>query len=84
MTGILGTPRIDEGSGRPLLVFHGWSGSKHNIERWLPALTPFFRVIGNRSRFRHTQADVDSTNAPASPLATTMAFGRTCSRPSPI
>ena len=36
---------LDEGSGPPLVVFHGWSGSKHNIERWLPALTPHFRVI---------------------------------------
>jgi pimeloyl-ACP methyl ester carboxylesterase len=36
---------IDEGSGPPLLVFHGWSGSNHNVLRWLPALTPHFRVI---------------------------------------
>lgn len=34
-----------EGSGPPLLVFHGWSGSSHNVERWLPALAPRFRVI---------------------------------------
>jgi len=36
---------IDEGSGPPLVVFHGWNGSKHNILRWLPALSPLFRVI---------------------------------------
>jgi pimeloyl-ACP methyl ester carboxylesterase len=36
---------IDEGSGPPLLVFHGWNGSNHNVLRWLPALTPHFRVI---------------------------------------
>ena len=45
MTPYEGAPRIDTGSGPPLLVFHGWNGSKHNIERWLPALTPHFRVI---------------------------------------
>ena len=36
---------IDEGSGPPLLIFHGWNGSNHNVLRWLPALTPHFRVI---------------------------------------
>ncbi|HYR94358.1 MAG TPA: alpha/beta fold hydrolase [Methylomirabilota bacterium] len=36
---------IDEGSGPPLVVFHGWNGSNHNVLRWLPALTPHFRVI---------------------------------------
>ena len=36
---------LDEGSGPALVVFHGWSGSKHNIERWVPALAPRFRVI---------------------------------------
>jgi pimeloyl-ACP methyl ester carboxylesterase len=36
---------IDEGSGPPLVVFHGWNGSNHNVARWLPALTPRFRVI---------------------------------------
>lgn len=36
---------IDEGSGPPLLVFHGWNGSSHNLLRWLPALAPRFRVI---------------------------------------
>lgn len=38
-------PLIDQGSGPPLLVFHGWSGSNRNIERWLPALVSDFRVI---------------------------------------
>jgi pimeloyl-ACP methyl ester carboxylesterase len=36
---------IDEGSGPPLVIFHGWNGSNHNVLRWLPALTPRFRVI---------------------------------------
>src|SRR3954471_16213990 len=36
---------IDEGSGPPLLVFHGWNGSSHNVLRWLPALAPRFRVL---------------------------------------
>jgi len=36
---------IDEGSGPPLVVFHGWNGSNHNVLRWLPALTPRFRVV---------------------------------------
>jgi pimeloyl-ACP methyl ester carboxylesterase len=36
---------IDEGSGPPLIVFHGWNGSNHNVLRWLPALAPRFRVI---------------------------------------
>jgi len=36
---------IDEGSGPPLVVFHGWNGSNHNVVRWLPALTPRFRVV---------------------------------------
>ncbi len=39
------TTLIDEGSGPALLVFHGWSGSKQNVERWLPALAPRFRVL---------------------------------------
>lgn len=38
-------PLIDQGSGPPLLVFHGWSGSSRNVLRWLPALTPRFRVL---------------------------------------
>lgn len=45
MTGDATAPLIDQGSGPPLLVFHGWSGSNRNVERWLPALTPRFRVI---------------------------------------
>ena len=36
---------IDEGSGPPLLVFHGWNGSSHNVLRWLPSLAPRFRVL---------------------------------------
>lgn len=36
---------VDEGSGPPLVVFHGWNGSSHNVVRWLPALAPRFRVI---------------------------------------
>lgn len=36
---------VDQGSGPPLLVFHGWNGSSHNVLRWLPALAPRFRVI---------------------------------------
>lgn len=36
---------LDRGSGPPLVVFHGWNGSSHNVLRWLPALTPRFRVI---------------------------------------
>lgn len=45
MTEAARTTLIDEGSGPPLIVFHGWSGSKHNVERWLPALAPHFRVL---------------------------------------
>jgi pimeloyl-ACP methyl ester carboxylesterase len=36
---------IDEGSGPPLLIFHGWNGSSHNVLRWLPSLAPRFRVL---------------------------------------
>ena len=36
---------LDEGSGPPLIVFHGWNGSSHNVLRWLPALVDRFRVI---------------------------------------
>lgn len=36
---------IDRGSGPPLLIFHGWSGSNRNVLRWLPALEPRFRVL---------------------------------------
>lgn len=38
-------PLIDRGSGPPLLVFHGWSGSNRNVLRWLPALEHRFRVL---------------------------------------
>ena len=36
---------LDEGTGPPLVVFHGWSGSNDNVRRWLPALAPSFRVL---------------------------------------
>ena len=36
---------LDAGHGPPLLIFHGWSGSKLNVERWLGALAPHFRVL---------------------------------------
>jgi pimeloyl-ACP methyl ester carboxylesterase len=29
----------------PLLLFHGWSGSSHNLDAWLPALEPHFDVL---------------------------------------
>jgi pimeloyl-ACP methyl ester carboxylesterase len=45
VTGNARSALIDEGSGPPLVVFHGWNGSNHNVLRWLPALTPQFRVI---------------------------------------
>jgi len=45
VTGAARSALIDEGSGPPLVVFHGWNGSNHNVLRWLPALTPHFRVI---------------------------------------
>lgn len=45
MNARVAVPLIDRGSGPPLLVFHGWSGSNRNVERWLPALEPSFRVI---------------------------------------
>jgi pimeloyl-ACP methyl ester carboxylesterase len=32
-------------AGPPLLLFHGWNGSSHNVEAWLPALTPHFNVL---------------------------------------
>ncbi len=28
----------------PLLLFHGWNGSRHNLGAWLPALEPHFQV----------------------------------------
>ncbi|MEP6695159.1 MAG: alpha/beta fold hydrolase [Chloroflexota bacterium] len=33
------------GNGPPLLLFHGWNGSRHNLSAWLPALEPHFGVI---------------------------------------
>lgn len=45
MTAVPRAPAIDSGTGPPLLVFHGWSGSHQNVQRWLPALTPHFRVL---------------------------------------
>lgn len=29
----------------PLVLFHGWNGSSHNLGAWLPALEPHFRVL---------------------------------------
>ena len=29
----------------PLLLFHGWNGSSHNLGAWLPALEPHFEVL---------------------------------------
>jgi pimeloyl-ACP methyl ester carboxylesterase len=29
----------------PLLLFHGWNGSSHNLSAWLPALAPHFSVL---------------------------------------
>jgi pimeloyl-ACP methyl ester carboxylesterase len=29
----------------PLLLFHGWNGSSHNVGAWLPALETHFRVL---------------------------------------
>src|SRR5437773_2787365 len=31
--------------GPPLLLFHGWNGSSHNLGAWLPALEPHFTVL---------------------------------------
>jgi pimeloyl-ACP methyl ester carboxylesterase len=45
VTGAERSALIDEGSGPPLIVFHGWNGSNHNVLRWIPALAPHFRVI---------------------------------------
>jgi pimeloyl-ACP methyl ester carboxylesterase len=33
------------GGGPPLLLFHGWNGSSHNLGAWLPALEPHFNVL---------------------------------------
>jgi len=33
-------------SDRPtLLLFHGWNGSRHNLDAWLPALGPHFEIL---------------------------------------
>ena len=32
-------------SGPPLLLFHGWNGSSHNLSAWLPALGRHFDVL---------------------------------------
>jgi pimeloyl-ACP methyl ester carboxylesterase len=45
VTATVRSPLLDAGTGPPLVVFHGWSGSNHNVLRWLPALTPHFRVL---------------------------------------
>ena len=29
----------------PLLLFHGWNGSSHNVGAWLPALEPHFEIL---------------------------------------
>jgi pimeloyl-ACP methyl ester carboxylesterase len=36
---------VDCGSGPPILLIHGWSGSWENFIRWLPVLEPHFRVL---------------------------------------
>ncbi|HEY6203681.1 MAG TPA: alpha/beta fold hydrolase [Candidatus Limnocylindria bacterium] len=33
------------GDRPPLLLFHGWNGSSHNLSAWLPALAPHFSVL---------------------------------------
>jgi pimeloyl-ACP methyl ester carboxylesterase len=38
----VGATRSD---GPPLLLFHGWNGSSHNLGAWLPALEPHFNVL---------------------------------------
>ena len=38
-------PYREEGSGAPLFLFHGWSGSSDNFEKWLPVLVSRFRVL---------------------------------------
>ena len=32
------------GDRPPLLLFHGWNGSRHNLGAWLPALEPHFEI----------------------------------------
>src|SRR5687768_17088141 len=36
---------VRRGGGPPLLLFHGWNGSSHNLRAWLPALEPHFNVL---------------------------------------
>jgi len=36
---------VRRGGGPPLLLFHGWNGSSHNVGAWLPALEPHFNVL---------------------------------------
>jgi pimeloyl-ACP methyl ester carboxylesterase len=36
---------VDVNADPPLLLFHGWNGSSHNLSAWLPALAPHFNVI---------------------------------------
>lgn len=36
---------VRRGGGPPLLLFHGWNGSSHNLDAWLPALEPHFNVL---------------------------------------
>jgi pimeloyl-ACP methyl ester carboxylesterase len=36
---------VEVSGSPPLLLFHGWNGSSHNLGAWLPALEPHFNVI---------------------------------------
>lgn len=36
---------VECGEGRSLLLVHGWAGSWQNVIRWMPVLTPRFRLI---------------------------------------
>jgi len=36
---------VMRGDSPPLLLFHGWNGSSHNLGAWLPALEPHFQVL---------------------------------------
>jgi pimeloyl-ACP methyl ester carboxylesterase len=38
-------PYVECGSGPPLLLIHGWSGSWENFIRWMPLLEPHFRLL---------------------------------------
>ena len=35
----------EAGTGTPLVLLHGWSGSADNFAQWLPVLTPRYRVL---------------------------------------